>query len=46
MPGCSGHLHQSLACLDSGKNLFYDENDANNMSDLFKHYVAGQVCIL
>lgn len=41
LPGCSGHLHQSLWKGD--KNAFYNENDPNRMSDLFRHYIAGQI---
>mmetsp|Transcript_27875 Transcript_27875/g.42924 ORF Transcript_27875/g.42924 Transcript_27875/m.42924 type:complete len:480 (+) Transcript_27875:26-1465(+) len=43
MPGSSGHIHQSLVCKDSQKNLFHDDSDKNKMSDMFKHYVAGQL---
>lgn len=42
-PGQSGHLHQSLADASTGKNLFYSESDPNQMSDLMKSYVAGQI---
>jgi glutamine synthetase len=42
LPGCSGHVHQSLA--DSkGQNLFHDGNDAKGMSALMKQYIAGQL---
>lgn len=41
LPGCSGHVHQSL--WDSKKNLFYNKADKNGMSELFKSYVAGQL---
>ena len=41
LPGCSGHIHQSL--WDDEKNLFYDGNDPNHMSPLFKNYLAGQI---
>lgn len=41
-PGQSGHCHQSLVDLKSGENLFYDGSDPSGMSDLQKHYVAGQ----
>ncbi|MEO5968434.1 MAG: glutamine synthetase family protein [Bdellovibrionia bacterium] len=48
LPGCSGHLHQSLWDLDNSrpKNVFYDETDPNHMSDIFKSYVAGQLACL
>lgn len=43
LPGCSGHIHQSLWSADKTENLFYSADDPNNMSDLFKHYLAGQL---
>lgn len=43
LPGCSGHIHQSLWDKDKSKNLFYNTEDKNNMSDLLKHYLAGQL---
>ena len=41
LPGCSGHVHQSLWDSQNEKNLFHDE--ITGMSELFKHYVAGQL---
>jgi glutamine synthetase len=41
LPGCSGHIHQSLS--DGKKNLFYDAKGAHGMSRLFESYLAGQV---
>lgn len=41
LPGCSGHVHQSL--WDTKKNLFYDAKDKLHMSELMKSYVAGQL---
>src|ERR1700761_740068 len=43
LPGCSGHVHQSLWSKDKSKNLFYSVDDQYNMSDLHKHYLAGQL---
>jgi glutamine synthetase len=43
LPGCSGHIHQSLWDKDITKNLFYNADDEHNMSDLLKHYLAGQL---
>lgn len=43
LPGCSGHIHQSLWDKKSKNNLFYSDKDPNKMSDLFKSYVAGQL---
>ena len=46
LPGCSGHIHQSLWSANKGANLFYDESDINKMSVLHKQYLAGQLyCI-
>jgi glutamine synthetase len=41
LPGCSGHIHQSLS--DGHKNLFHDPKGRNGMSRLFESYLAGQV---
>jgi len=46
LPGCSGHIHQSLWNKDKSENLFYSANDVNKMSDLHKHYLAGQLYCL
>ncbi|CAL1517472.1 glutamine synthetase family protein [Chitinophaga sp. MM2321] len=43
LPGCSGHVHQSLWDKDAGQNLFYDETDPHKMSALMKSYIAGQL---
>jgi glutamine synthetase len=44
LPGCSGHIHQSL--WQNGKNTFFDASDTNNMSQTMKHYLAGQLLCL
>lgn len=43
LPGCGGHVHQSLWDAGGRKNLFYDEGDPAKMSEIMKHYVAGQL---
>jgi glutamine synthetase len=43
LPGCSGHVHQSLWDSKSEKNLFFDEAGPYNMSNLLRNYVAGQL---
>ncbi|MDB5288155.1 MAG: glutamine synthetase [Mucilaginibacter sp.] len=43
LPGCSGHIHQSLWTKDQTQNLFYDEAEVNKMSELHKQYLAGQL---
>jgi len=44
-PGQSGHLHQSLWNKD-GSSAFYDESNEHNLSDVFRHYLAGQIQLL
>ena len=44
LPGCSGHIHQSLS--DGKTNLFYDAKAPRKMSPLFESYLAGQVACL
>jgi len=46
LPGCSGHVHQSLWDEDGQENLFYDKTEVNKMSELMKQYVAGQLFCL
>ena len=46
LPGCSGHVHQSLWDHEATTNLFHSETDENGMSDLMKSYVAGQLYCL
>ncbi|MCB0635572.1 MAG: glutamine synthetase [Lewinella sp.] len=41
LPGCSGHLHQSLD--KDGQNAFADPRAADGMSALMRHYLAGQL---
>jgi glutamine synthetase len=46
LPGCGGHVHQSLWDKTRKKNLFYDEKDKHHMSRVMKSYVAGQLLCL
>lgn len=46
LPGCSGHIHQSLWSMDKSQNLFFNPEDELNMSDTMKHYLAGQLYCL
>jgi len=39
LPGCSGHIHQSL--WDEKINLFFDEKSGTKMSSLMESYIAG-----
>lgn len=43
LPGCSGHVHQSLWDAEQNKNLFYSDNAEQPMSELMEHYLAGQL---
>jgi glutamine synthetase len=43
LPGCGGHIHQSLWDKTSKKNLFYEENDPLKISKVMKQYIAGQL---
>jgi glutamine synthetase len=43
LPGCGGHIHQSIWNLNGNKNLFHEESDKWKMSELMKSYVAGQL---
>jgi glutamine synthetase len=46
LPGCGGHVHQSLWDQDCKQNLFYDKADELKMSGLMKNYIAGQLYCL
>jgi glutamine synthetase len=37
--GSAMHMHQSVTCIETGKNIFSD--DAGNNSELFLSYIAG-----
>lgn len=43
LPGCSGHVHQSLWSADVKQNLFYDKTKQHNISALMESYIAGQL---
>jgi glutamine synthetase len=43
LPGCSGHVHQSLWSADGTKNLFADEKKGATISPLMESYIAGQL---
>jgi len=46
LPGCSGHVHQSLWDLKGEKNLFHDERARDGSSQLLRHYVGGQIALM
>lgn len=41
LPGCSGHIHQSLWSNNQSENLFYSGNPEKPMSPLMESYLAG-----
>jgi glutamine synthetase len=43
LPGCSGHVHQSLWSADKRQNLFFDAKSRTKMSALLENYIAGQL---
>ncbi len=46
LPGSSGHIHQSLANPKGSKNLFYAPGAEDGMSDLMRHFMAGQLALM
>ncbi len=44
LPGCSGHIHQSL--WQDGKNVFFDPRAKRGMSRLMQQYIAGQMALM
>lgn len=43
LPGCSGHVHQSLWSGDEKRNLFHDKKSKTGISSLMESYIAGQL---
>ena len=43
LAGSSSHIHQSLWSSDGATPLFFDKAGDHGMSDLMKHYLAGQL---
>lgn len=44
LPGCSGHLHQSLWVGD--RNAFHDARGPRGMSQVMRSYIAGQLLLM
>jgi glutamine synthetase len=44
LPGCSGHLHQSL--WKGGKNAFADPRAEQGLSTVMQHFLAGQIALM
>ncbi|MEM7366874.1 MAG: glutamine synthetase family protein [Pseudomonadota bacterium] len=40
-PGQSGHCHQSLLDVESGRNVFFDAGGSDGMSETMRHYLGG-----
>ncbi len=43
LPGCSGHVHQSLWNPAGDRNLFFDASEPRKISKLLRNYVGGQL---
>ena len=43
LPGCSGHVHQSLWSANGKENLFFDKKTKTGISALMESYIAGQL---
>lgn len=43
LPGCSGHIHQSLWSNTKKQNLFYDAKTSTGVSTIMQQYIAGQL---
>ena len=46
LPGCGGHIHQSLWDKTGGSNLFFNAGNNGKMSELMEQYIAGQLACL
>lgn len=46
LPGCGGHIHQSLWNLDGTQNMFHNRADDSEMSETLQQYLAGQLYCL
>ncbi len=46
LPGCGGHVHQSLWDPEKKRNVFFDEKDPLKMSETMRQYLAGQLLLM
>jgi glutamine synthetase len=46
LPGCGGHIHQSLWDKTGKENLFYPEEKNSKTTEILEHYIAGQLACL
>lgn len=40
-PGSAMHIHQSVVDIETGKNIFSDDNSDSGFSELFSYYLGG-----
>jgi glutamine synthetase len=46
LPGCSGHVHQSLWDRAGARNLFHDPGAEHGMSRAMRHFLGGQLHLM
>ena len=46
LPGCSGHVHQSLWDARGEANAFHDAGAPGGMSTVLRHYLGGQLALM
>ncbi len=46
LPGCSGHVHQSMWNLDGSRNLFSDPKGEGGGSRLLRQFLGGQLALM
>jgi len=46
LPGCSGHVHQSLWTPDGARNTFHDPRSEGSVSKTLRHYLGGQLKLM
>ncbi len=46
LPGCSGHVHQSLWNLAGDVNRFHDPSSPDGASATLRHYLGGQIALM
>lgn len=46
LPGCSGHIHQSLMDDEGKQNLFSDLDNEHKLSEIAQQYIAGQLSLM
>lgn len=46
LPGCGGHIHQSLWDREGTSNLFFNSGNNSRMGEIQQQYIAGQLVCL